>query len=379
MATPRDILLTVSSMGSGGAERVAAHLANAWTARGERVTLVITFSGRGECYYPLAQGVAVVYLADLARRGGRGFLAYCARFIALRKLIRHSRPDVIVSFLSRVNVAVLLASLGLGCRVVVSERIHPPMLPPGAPWQYLRRALYPRASAVVMLSQQSARWLEAEIKRARGVVIPNPVALPLPVARPSVCPEQLVVASRKLVLAVGRLERQKGFDVLLQAFAHLARAHPCWDLVVLGDGSLRGALEAQVADLGLADRVLLPGRVGNMGAWYARADLYVLSSRFEGFPNTLIEAMAHGCPAVSFDCDTGPRDIIRHACDGLLVAPVSDSLALAAALDRLMGDDAERMRMGGRAAEVRERYALPSILARWDRVLDATLTAGTRA
>ena len=122
-----------------------------------------------------------------------------------------------------------------------------------------------------------------------------------------------------------------------------------------------------MAVAGLAERVLLPGRAGNVGDWYAASSLYVMSSRFEGFPNTLAEAMACGLPAVSFDCDTGPRDIIRHEVDGLLV-PAGDAAALEAALRRLMADPALRGRFAARASEVRERFSLASVSARWEQL-----------
>ncbi len=113
---------------------------------------------------------------------------------------------------------------------------------------------------------------------------------------------------------------------------------------------------------------------GNVGDWYQRADLYVMSSRFEGFPNTLVESMAHECAAVSYDCDTGPRDIIRHGVDGLLVSPVGDVPALAEALHQLMQDDEVRQRMRQRAIEIRERYSLKAILTLWDKLFNEAVS-----
>jgi len=135
----------------------------------------------------------------------------------------------------------------------------------------------------------------------------------------------------------------------------------------------RAGLEAQRRELDLQDRVSLPGLAGNVGDWYAAADVFVLTSRYEGFPNTLLEALAAGLPAVSVDCDTGPREILRHGVDGLLV-PQDDSPGpgngpengLAAALDRMMADDALRRACAARAVEVRDRFALPRIAAQWD-------------
>jgi glycosyltransferase involved in cell wall biosynthesis len=172
-----------------------------------------------------------------------------------------------------------------------------------------------------------------------------------------------------VLLGAGRLEPQKGFDSLLEAFAGIAQTHTDWDLVILGEGTLRTMIEQQVQVAGLEKRVHLPGLVGNVGEWYERADLYVMSSRFEGFGNTLAEALAYGLPAVSFDCDTGPRDIIRHEMDGLLVPP-GDVTGLAAALDRLMRDANLRKRFAERAVEARERFSITRIAGMWEELFE---------
>ena len=365
------IFLLVSSMDSGGAERVAASLANAWSERGESITLVVTFSGRGQCFYPLAEPVKLLYLADYAGQLGRRPRAYWARFWALRQLISGARPDAVVSFLTNVNVAALLATAGLPCHVFVSERTFPPARRMSWLLRALRRMTYPWASGVVMLTAEGLRWLERRIPGAKGVVIPNPVRVPLPRGAPMRLPADVIAPERKLLLAVGRLDEGKQFDRLLQSFSTLAPRHPAWDLAIVGEGPEGPALQRQASALGLDARVRFPGLVGNVGDWYARADLYVMTSRYEGFPNTLAEAMAHGRAAVSYDCDTGPRDIIRHERDGLLVSPVGDVAALTRSLDRLLADDAERERMAAHAAEVRERYSVDKILARWDELMQS--------
>jgi glycosyltransferase involved in cell wall biosynthesis len=202
--------------------------------------------------------------------------------------------------------------------------------------------------------------------RAQRVpIIPNMALWPLVVQAPRVIPETVRVADRHILLGVGRLEKQKGFDWLLEAFTALAQNYYDWNLVILGEGPERRALETQVQAAGLDGRVFLPGHAGNVGEWYERAHLYVMSSRFEGFPLTLAEALVHGLPAVSFDCDTGPRDIIRPEVDGLLVPP-ADVDALTAALDRLMGDGALRVQFAGRAVETRERFSMERTAGMWE-------------
>jgi glycosyltransferase involved in cell wall biosynthesis len=158
---------------------------------------------------------------------------------------------------------------------------------------------------------------------------------------------------------------QKGFDILIDSFARIASDFPAWDLVIVGDGDDRRALEARVAAAKLGDRVLLPGQVGNMPDWYERADLYVLSSRFEGFSMTIVEAMASGCAVVSFDCDAGPGDIITHGYDGLLVGAVGDPQELADALSTLMKDDEKRALMAERARAVVDRFSVARVFSLW--------------
>lgn len=367
----RKILLLVSDMNSGGAERVASNLANAWVERGDQVTLVATYSGHGECFYKLSEGVELCYLADMvAHSGRRNPLRQIERLLALRRLIKATQPDVILSFLTNVNIAALMASCYSGYPAIVSERNYPPIQSEGWFYECLCRWFYPYAASVVMQTNKGARWMVENLPGVRSTVIPNPVSYPLSVFEPRLTPSEYLAPQRKLLLAVGRLSEQKGFDYLLMAFSELAAIHQDWDLVILGEGAIRPALESQIQALGLEARVHLPGKAGNVSNWYQRADLYVMSSRHEGFPNTLIEAMAHGCAVVSYDCDTGPRDIIRHGDDGLLVGPVGDVPALASALDQLMLDDEARQRMGQKAIEVRERYSVENVLRMWDRVFD---------
>jgi glycosyltransferase involved in cell wall biosynthesis len=295
------------------------------------------------------------------------------RLVALRRVLREQQPDVVLGMMTTAAVLAVLANVRLSGKVVASEHIHPPRLPVGPLWDRLRRRSYPLAARVAVLTDESRQWVQTHVPGCRVVVIPNAVPFPLQITELVLLPERVVAEHRRLVLAVGRLAEQKGFDLLIEAFAGLAAVYADWDLVILGEGPKRLDLEARVAALGLSHRVKLPGRTGNLTDWYRRADLYVMSSRFEGFGLTLAEAMAYGCPAVSFDCDTGPRDIIRDGVDGLLVRPVGDVKALTAVLGQLMDDGATRRQMAERAIEVRERFSMARILAMWDQVFEEVL------
>jgi glycosyltransferase involved in cell wall biosynthesis len=297
-----------------------------------------------------------------------GVVRTARRARTLRRVLREVQPVVALSAMHTANVVLALAARGLpGVRTVGSEHNFPPKAPMGVIWETLRRHAYGHLHAVVALTHECAHWLERH-SHARGVpVIPNPVVWPLSQHAPQVNPTISCAPGRQILLGAGRLSEEKNFATLIAIFARLAPAHPDWDLVILGEGAQRAALSAQVQASGLGQRVSLPGSVGNMGDWYARASLYAMCSHFEGFPNTLVEAMAYGLPAVSFDCDTGPRDIIRHGIDGVLVAP-GDVDGMASALDTLMGDRRARARFAQRAVDARERFSMEKISRMWEAV-----------
>jgi len=368
---PARILLFIHSLHGGGAERVAADLSARWAGQGREVT-VVTQAGPRDDAYALDPAVRRVVLDTAGASGGgwRGAWANLRRVRALRRELVRARPDIVLGMMTTASVLAVFAARGLPCRVIATEHTHPPSQQLGRMWEGLRRLAYPRAARVVALTTDTARWIEIHVPGSRLAVIPNAVHWPLAAGEPVVAPPP---AGRRMLLAVGRLHPDKGFDLLLEAFGRIAPAHPEWDLTVLGEGGERARLESAVERAGLAGRVALPGRVGNVGDWYARADLYVLSSRVEGLSNTLLESMASGLAPVAFDCETGPREIVRQDVDGMLVRPSGDPAALAAELDALMRDDARRRRLGEAATAVRERFSMERILARWQNVFDQAL------
>ncbi len=364
------LLIFIHSLQGGGAERVTATLVNHWAAKGWRVT-VATLASTAQDFYELHPAVKRLAL-DVAGESTTPLAAIANNWLrvrALRHLLKQEQPHVALAMMSTANVLLGLAAMGLrGLVTVGSERTYPPRFPLGRSWELMRAQLYARLDAMVALTNESADWLRRHTRASCVVVIPNAAPWPLPLQPPHLRPP-VKAPGQRLLLAVGRLSEQKGFGKLLEAWQQLAADFPQWQLVILGEGPDRQALQAQAAGLGLAGSVSLPGRAGNVGQWYEAADLYVMSSRFEGFPNTLAEAMAHGLPAVSFDCDTGPRDIIRDEVDGLLVPP-GDVAALAAALRRLMSDAALRAAFSARATDVRERFSLAHVAGKWEQLFE---------
>lgn len=359
------IMLLVSSMHAGGAERVAATLASAWTVRGDSVTLVPTFTGRGTCFYPLASGVELCWLADMGPAGGAA-PSGLRKLRMLRRLVRQRRPDVIVSFLTNVNVMALLSTIGLRVPIIVCERTNPAANDNvGRLLGWLRRLTYPWANMVTVQAQDSVQALREKVARMRALGV---VANPLPPELPDMALATRVrdARGRRRLAAMGRFVPAKRFDWLVRAFAQLAGEFPDWDLVIWGDGPMREALTNQIRDADLNDRIFLPGRTTEPWRELSRVHAFALVSSVEGFPNALLEAMALGLPCIAADCPSGPREISQDGEDALLF-PVSDPDALVAGLRQLLGDDALRDRLArGAALSVRQRYGLPAVLAAWD-------------
>jgi glycosyltransferase involved in cell wall biosynthesis len=360
------LLIYLHSLESGGAERVAANLANHWARKGWEVTIV-TVETTERDFYELDSGVRRIGfgLSGDSRGILEGAIRNAARIRRLRAVIREIRPDAALAMMTNANVILALACRGLPRFCAVgSEHIYPAQVSVGRVWEVLRRMHYRGLHAVAALTPECREWIIRNTSAKQAPVIPNAAGWPLPLQEPVLPPDSLCRPGRRILLGVGRLSYQKNFPLLIDVFARLAPSHPDWDLVILGAGPDHEALRGQAAEQGLSDRVFLPGVVGNLRHWYERADLYVMSSHFEGFPNTLAEALAHGLPAVSVDCDTGPRDIIRHDVDGLLT-PVGDRNALEQALSRVMADEALRARLGARAVDARERFSMERVAGMW--------------
>ncbi len=358
------LALVIPSLTAGGAERVMSIMANHWAAKGWGICLLSLDDGAAPPFFPLDGRVRHRTLALLADSANplTAVRNNLKRLRVLRRVIREENPDAVISFLDSTNVLTLLATRGLGRPVIVSEHIDPGRYRIKPMWNLLRRWVYPFADRVVVLTERVLEFFPASL-RPRLEVIPNPVLKPASGDAPG-----LELPPGPRVVAMGRLAEQKGFDILLKAFAQLKDRHPDWSLVLLGEGELRRPLELLRDSLGLTDRVRLAGRVEGPEAVLARSDLFVLSSRFEGFPMALCEAMAAGLPVISTDCPTGPREIVRPGLDGILVPP-EDPAALAAAMDRLMTDSGERRRLASRAPEIIERFDLKKIMDSWEKVL----------
>jgi glycosyltransferase involved in cell wall biosynthesis len=388
----RVVILLSSAWGMGGTIRAAINLAG-WLAQSREVEIITPYRRRDEPFFgTFPAGVTVTALADeRPGRGPRGAtgLGYtvlrrfssvlCPSADRLRKdhslwsdvqLVRRLRGRAGILIGTRPGLNIMIAQLSPpGFRTVGLEQMHL-----ANHRQRLRAAIarwYPQLDALVALTEQDVeeydRLLDGGLRLAS---IPNTVR---PLGGPEVDP------STKVAVAAGRLGRlgQKGFDLLLAAWAQVAERHPDWRLVIHGEGELRPELESMTRELGLAGGVELPGAATDMGRAMAEGSVFVLSSRFEGFPLILLEAMSKGLACASFDCPTGPAEIIDHGGNGLIV-PAEDVGALSRAIVELIEDERLRARLGSVARETAAEYEMAAIGPRWDQLLESLEPARER-
>lgn len=362
----------ISSLGAGGAERTVVNLSAFLAHRGHDVSVVTLLPATAD-FYTLDTGIRRLSLnRQPSNRGLRKITGVWSFITDLRAMIRVNQPDVVVGMMVHSAVAAIIAVRGLPCKVIAAERNNPRLQNIFWLWNILRKLSYNRADAVVAQTQHIQTCLESDViglkKSGKVTVIPNAVEWPMRNYPPWNDFDAIADPDRKTILAAGRLHHQKGFDLLIDAFAKLAGHHPDWDMVIIGaapEPAYRLFLGSKIKKLNLPSRIKLPGRVGNISEWFQRADVFVLSSRYEGFPNTLLEAMAAGRACVSFDCKSGPNEIIRDGIDGLLT-PAEDIAGLAEKLELLMNDEALRVKLSARAIETRERFAPSGIYKKWE-------------
>ena len=356
------VAIVIESLRGGGAQHVASALANHWSRTGIAVT-VVTLLPAGTDFFRLDPAINRIVVPDPGASSNplTAIVSNIVRIARLRAVLKACSAGTIVSFVGSMNILTVLASRGLGKRVIISERNDPARQSLGVIWGWLRKRFYRHADTVVTNSQSAGETLSAYVPVSRVVWLPNPlretgsVSAPLPVTPP-------------FMLAVGRLNPQKAYDVLLKAFAQVAAALPGWKLAILGDGDLRESLQQLAAGLGIAPRVIFAGHVADPGPWYRQARMLVHPARYEGLPNAVLEAMDAGCPVIVTDAQSGLRDYVRDGETGLVV-PVESVTALTDAMLRLSKDVDLSRKLGGAGREAVAPCRAGNAIALWDEVV----------
>jgi GalNAc-alpha-(1->4)-GalNAc-alpha-(1->3)-diNAcBac-PP-undecaprenol alpha-1,4-N-acetyl-D-galactosaminyltransferase len=365
------LTLVTSSLSCGGAERAAVLLAGGLLKKNYQVSL-ITLAGTESDFYKVPDGIHRLAL-NIVGNSLTPFHALwnnLSRIWVLRQTIRSLHPDAVISFMAETNVLTLLALTQTNYPVIVNEQNNPETDTRNL-WKQLRHWSYPRANKVVSVSEGVDSYFDDWLPKTQRAVIFNPLQ-PISDEPGTFELPKGADPNKKWAIAMGRLVYQKNFELLLSAFHKNIDRYPDWQLLIFGEGELRTELENLRDQLGLGDRVLLPGQTNNPIAVLKASQLFILSSRWEGLPAVLFEALACGLPVVSTDCPSGPREIIRDGIDGILV-PNEDVSALATAMERLMSDEKERQRLSDRAKEVTEKFGLEKVILMWESLINEVI------
>jgi GalNAc-alpha-(1->4)-GalNAc-alpha-(1->3)-diNAcBac-PP-undecaprenol alpha-1,4-N-acetyl-D-galactosaminyltransferase len=358
------LVFVISSLEGGGAERVQSELANNWDNKGVNVVLVVLAGGNSKIAYRLNPSIRIVFLKMLKDTGwiGSKVSENVRRIRKLRARILDEEPDGVISFMTSSNILVILATRLTGILTIVSERSNPrDDVSCVGFWRVLRRFTYRYANSVVVQTEEAGRWLNRECG-LESKVIPNPIR-DLPT---------LDLKRKETILSFGRLDtwRSKGFDLLIQVFGSLTEKFPDWHLIIVGsvmDFGRKNEIDMLIKDLNLKNKVEFVGWVENVEEWMAEAGIVVQFSRFEGFPNVVLEALGMGAAVISSKC-TGAKELIVDRRSGRLVN-VEDVGSLERILAELMCDQKERERLGEEAREVRHRFRVSKIVKSWEELL----------
>lgn len=356
----KKVSFIISNLNQGGAQRVVATLANAWIQNKTQVSIIILDSSQLR-HYDLDPKINVVALSLALKTSSslEALRSNIMRIIHLRSAINALSPDIIVSFVDRTNVITLFSTIGLKVPVIVSERTDPRYHKIGVGWGVLRRLIYRRAWGLVVQTKSVANWAQEILASKKIFVIENPLR-DLPV--------QSECSTEKKILSVGRLSSEKGGKGLIEAFDKSKLVDQGWKLQFVGDGPMLDELKGLARKLKIQDSVFFVGRVLEPASYMKKADIFVLNSDYEGFPNALIEAMGMGMAVISSDCSSGPSDIITSGYNGLLF-PVGDVNSLSEKMGILASSKEERLRLGKNASDVREVLRLDKVLAKWNSIV----------
>ncbi|MEV4530264.1 glycosyltransferase family 4 protein [Streptosporangium sp. NPDC049304] len=374
-------ILLLHAYGMGGTIRTVFNLAGYLASTGHDVEIVSILKEAEEPFFPIDPRVRFRFLDDrlVPPTGLRGRLsrmpsrlippqeAAYHRFnvwtdLRLARWIRSVDTGVIIATRPGLNLA--LAQLALPSVITVGQE-HVALRGQSQEVQKVIKRRYRRFDALVTLTKADMRDYRATLRRKPGKLARIPNAVPPMTGGIS-------ELEGKVVVAVGRMTKLKGFHRLIAAWGTVAATHPDWTLRIFGAGPQEDNLRSQIAEAGLQGRVELPGPTSDIGAELEKASIFALSSRHEGFPMTILEAMAKGLAIVSFNSPHGPKEMITDEVDGLLVTPRTDA-NLAAALNRVIEDEELRRRLAKGALATAATYDVESVGAMWDALLEELL------
>lgn len=352
------IMFYINVLGGGGAERVICNLANDFSARDYKVYLVASFPIQKE--YTLSEKIHKFYLEE-AERQTTFVRRNLGRVWMLRKLCKKVKPDILCGFMAEPNFRVLAAAFGTRIKTIISVRNDPEQEYAGKVNRYLAKTLFLRADGCVFQTKEAKEWFPEKLQR-KSTIIMNQVA------------EQFFwkcssEENKDALVSVGRLSMQKNHRMLIEAFSKVAEEFPEICLKIYGDGALKEELNRYISERGLDRRVILAGSVKDVPSVLSNCKGFILSSDYEGMPNTLLEAMAMGCPSISTDCPCGgSHAVIEDGKNGLLV-PVKNVERMAEAIRKILSDRKFAHMLGENAKKTALGFHPQNIFSKWEKYI----------
>lgn len=359
----KSIAFYIGSLSRGGAERVIVNLAAYFHSCGYAVALVTKEQSENE--YPVPEGVTRIIADIQGNEISKNRIKNLFRRInKLRKIWKDVEPDHIVSFIKKNNFMAIVSAMGLHIPVVVSVRSNPSREYPDMLTRLLVRILFSRSAGVVLQTKQAKEFFPVSVQK-KVKILPNSLS-------PQFLQQQCENVRAKEIVWVGRMDENKNPKLLLNAFARIAESYPDWVLKYAGGGPQLEELKDYCRQQNIETQVVFLGKTDQIPRILSSASIYVLTSKQEGMPNALIEAMVSGLAAVSTDCPCGgPADMIKHGENGLLI-PVDDEQALTDALVRLMDEEEYRERLGKNAVKLIEKVHPDIVNRQWLEYIEST-------
>lgn len=353
----RKVTFINASLTDGGSEKVMTIIANHMAEIGLDINMILVRNKMRT--YDVKEKVEVIQLSY--HKPKNVVYRQIRRIVRLRRKIKNTDADTIISFLTDINLLTILACFGLHKRVIISERSHPLLGGNGNAKKplYARiliKLLYPLANSVVFQTEFAKKCYPKLIQK-KGFIIPNPISQNLP--------NVYAGPRKKVIVAAGRLTEQKNFKLLILAFYEVTKTHKEYKLKIFGEGHLLSELIELTRELNIEDKVEFPGYVEDLATCIMDASIYVSSSDYEGISNSMLEAMGMGLPSICTDCAVGGAAmVINHNVNGVLV-PVGDATALKDAMLKIIEDEQFASLLSQEAKKVREQYSVSKICKLW--------------
>lgn len=353
----KKIAFLIPSLSSGGAERVVVSLANKFANKFEVFLIVLNET---KTVYDVDKEVNLIYLQEKYAPSNSLIKAITSNVIFVKKIVKTARKnqiDILIGFTTSVNILSIISSRFLKRPNLISERNNPEVYVPNIFWRILRNFCYPFTNGLIVQTDVIKGFYQKIIQESKIKIIPNPI-------------DEIILSVRKdyserenVILTVGRLDANKNQRLLIEAFANLNVVN--WKLVIVGDGILREEYIKLTSSLGISDKVDFVGNISNVSDYYNKAKIFVFTSKSEGFPNALLEAMSFGLPCISTDCPSGPSEIIKNNENGYLIE-VNNRIQLEGQMTNLMNNQRLCLEFSAKALLSIDKYKLQEIYKHWE-------------